>query len=117
MKKQLLEQILIKKKHKEEFALITNILTGESSLNISKNGNLYNFSNEGVSSWYDFAISVMELAGKKCKVRPIQTSEYPTAAKRPHYSLLNKSKIKTDFKIEIPHWRDSLKDCINKIID
>ena len=57
-----------------------DILTGESSLNISKNGNLYNFSNEGVSSWYDFAISVMELAGKKCKVSPIQTSEYPTEA-------------------------------------
>lgn len=94
-----------------------DILSGDSSLNISKNGNLYNYSNEGVSSWYDFAISVMELAGKKCKVSPIQTSEYPTAAKRPHFSLLNKSKIKTDFKIEIPHWRDSLKDCINKIID
>ena len=94
-----------------------DILSGDSSLNISKNGNLYNYSNEGVSSWYDFAISVMELSGKKCKVSPIQTSEYPTAAKRPHFSLLNKSKIKTDFKIEIPHWRDSLKDCINKIID
>ena len=94
-----------------------DILSGDSSLNISKNGNLYNYSNEGVSSWYDFAISVMELAGKKCKVSPIQTSEYPTAAKRPHFSLLNKSKIKKDFKIEIPHWRDSLKDCINKISD
>ena len=94
-----------------------DILCGESSANISKNGNLYNYSNEGVTSWYDFAISIMELGGECCKVNPIQTKDYPTLAKRPHYSLLNKSKIKTDFKIEIPYWRDSLKDCIEKIIN
>ena len=91
------------------------ILCGDSSVNISKNGNLYHYSNEGVSSWYDFAISIMELGGENCKVKPIQTKDYPTLAKRPHYSVLNKSKIKTDFKIEIPYWRDSLKDCIEKI--
>ena len=79
------------------------------------NGNLYHYSNEGVASWYDFAISIMELGGENCKVKPIQTKDYPTLAKRPHYSVLNKSKIKTDFKIEIPYWRDSLKDCIEKI--
>ena len=82
--------------------------------NISKNGNLYHYSNEGVASWYDFAISIMELGGVNCKVKPIQTKDYPTLAKRPHYSVLNKSKIKTDFEIEIPYWRDSLKDCIRK---
>ena len=91
------------------------ILCENTSENISKNGNLYHYSNEGVTSWYDFAISIMELGGENCKVKPIQTKDYPTLAKRPHYSVLNKSKIKTDFKIEIPYWRDSLKDCIEKI--
>ena len=82
---------------------------------INSNGNLYHYSNEGVASWYDFAISIMELGRENCQVKPIQTKDYPTLAKRPHYSVLNKSKIKTDFKIEIPYWRDSLKDCIEKI--
>ena len=92
-----------------------DILCGDSSVNISKNGNLYHFSNEGVTSWYDFAISIMELGGVNCKVKPIQTKDYPTLAKRPQYSVLNKSKIKTDFKIQIPYWKDSLKECIDKI--
>ena len=94
-----------------------DILCSERSSNISKNGRLYHYSNEGVSSWYDFAISIMELGEKNCKIYPIQTKDYPTLAKRPQYSLLNKSKIKKDFKIEIPHWRDSLEDCIKKIIN
>ena len=91
------------------------ILNGVNALKISKNGNLYHYSNEGVASWYDFAISIMELDGVNCKVNPIQTKDYLTLAKRPQYSVLNKSKIKTAFKIEIPCWRDSLKDCIEKI--
>ena len=91
------------------------ILCENTSENISENGSLYHYSNEGVASWYDFAISIMELGGKNCKVNPIQTKDYPTLAKRPHYSVLNKSKIKIDFKIEISYWRDSLKDCIEKI--
>ena len=91
------------------------ILCENTSENISKNGNLYHYSNEGVSSWYDFAISIMQLGGKNCKVNPIQTKDYATVAKRPQYSVLNKSKIKTDFKIEIQYWRDSLKECIEKI--
>jgi dTDP-4-dehydrorhamnose reductase len=90
------------------------ILTGVNALKISKNGNLYHYSNEGVASWYDFAISIMELGGVNCKVKPIQTKDYPTLARRPHFSVFNKSKIKKDFKIEIPYWRDSLKDCIEK---
>jgi dTDP-4-dehydrorhamnose reductase len=91
------------------------ILCEDSSENISKKGNLYHYSNEGVASWYDFAISIMELGRENCKVKPIQTKDYPTLAKRPQYSVLNKSKIKTDFDIDIPYWRDSLKDCIEKI--
>jgi dTDP-4-dehydrorhamnose reductase len=91
------------------------ILCKNTSENISENGSLYHYSNEGVASWYDFAISIMELGGVNCKVNPIQTKDYPTLAKRPQYSVLNKSKIKIDFKIEIRYWRDSLKDCIEKI--
>lgn len=82
---------------------------------LSKKGKIYHYSNEGVASWYDFAISIMDLAGLNCKVKPIETKDYPTLAKRPHYSVLNKSKIKEDFKIEIPHWRESLKECLNKL--
>lgn len=82
---------------------------------ISKNGNLYHYSNEGVASWYDFAVTIIELAGENCKVKPIQTKEYPTLSKRPQYSVLNKSKIKKDFKIEIPYWKNSLKECIKKL--
>jgi len=92
-----------------------DIFAVQKESKINSNGNLYHYSNEGVASWYDFAISIMELGGENCEVKPIQTKDYPTLAKRPHYSVLNKSKIKTDFKIEIPYWRDSLKDCIEKI--
>lgn len=92
-----------------------DIFTLHKESKINSNGNLYHYSNEGVASWYDFAISIMELGGENCEVKPIQTKDYPTLAKRPHYSVLNKSKIKTDFKIEIPYWRDSLKNCIEKI--
>lgn len=92
-----------------------DILSNAGSTKISNKGNLYHYSNEGVTSWYDFAISIMELVGENCKVKPIQTKDYYTLVKRPQYSVLNKFKIKKDFKIEIPHWRDSLKDCIEKI--
>ena len=68
---------------------------------------------KGVASWYDFAISIMELGGHvNCKVRPIETKTILPPAKRPHYSVLNKSKIKTDFNIEIPYWRDSLENVL-----
>ena len=73
---------------------------------------IYNYSNEGVLSWYDFAKEIMSLAKIDCTINPIETKEYPTPAKRPHYSLLNKSKIKNAFKITIPYWRDSLEECL-----
>lgn len=92
-----------------------DILNVDSLVKISKNGNLYHYSNEGVASWYDFAVSIIELGEENCKIKPIQTKDYHSLAKRPHYSVLNKSKIKTDFKIEIPYWKDSLRDCIGKI--
>ena len=73
---------------------------------------IYNYSNEGVLSWYDFAKEIMKMAKLNCKINPIQTFEYPTPAKRPHFSLLNKSKIKSTFNIEIPFWKDSLDECL-----
>lgn len=73
---------------------------------------IYNYSNEGVLSWYDFAKVIMDTANLDCKVDPIETFEYPTPAKRPHYSVLNKAKIKSTFNIDIPYWKDSLNDCL-----
>jgi len=75
----------------------------------------YHFSNEGCASWYDFAKAIFELSGVACMVNPITTAQYPTPAKRPHYSLLNKAKIKNDFGISIPYWRDSLKQCLKAL--
>jgi len=73
---------------------------------------IYNYSNEGVLSWYDFAKEIMRMAKLDCTVNSIETKEYPTPAKRPHYSLLNKSKIKEKFGIIIPYWKDSLDKCL-----
>lgn len=77
---------------------------------------IYHFSNEGVTSWYDFTKAIHRLAGiTTCQVRPLHTAEFPSAAARPHYSVLDKSKIKETYKIEIPYWEDSLKECIDKL--
>jgi dTDP-4-dehydrorhamnose reductase len=73
---------------------------------------IYHYSNEGVTSWYDFAQTIFELTNISCEVNPITTDQYPTPAVRPHYSLLNKKKIKEHFGISIPYWKDSLKECI-----
>ena len=78
---------------------------------------IYHFSNEGVCSWYDFTKAIHRLAGiTTCNVKPLHTSEYPTKAKRPHYSVLDKSKIKEVYHVEIPYWEASLKECISKLI-
>ncbi|MCK4630886.1 MAG: dTDP-4-dehydrorhamnose reductase, partial [Bacteroidales bacterium] len=76
---------------------------------------IYNFTNEGVCSWYDFAVSIMKFAELPCKVLPIETKDYFLPASRPFYSVLNKSKIKTTFNIDIPHWKESLDKCIKKM--
>ena len=74
---------------------------------------IYNFSNEGVISWYDFTKNIHQLANiTSCKVAPIHTADYPTLAQRPHFSVLDKTKIKNTYNIEIPYWRDSLEECI-----
>jgi dTDP-4-dehydrorhamnose reductase len=92
-----------------------NILSNAGSTNISKKGSLYHFSNEGVTSWYDFATAIMEISNIDCKVVPIETKDYPTQAIRPLYSVLDKYKIKSDFKVTIHNWRDSLAYCLRKI--
>lgn len=76
---------------------------------------IYHFSNEGVCSWYDFALAIVQLAGLKCLVLPITSDQYPLPAPRPHYSVLNKSAIKKDFGIQIPHWTDGLKNCYHAL--
>ena len=76
---------------------------------------IYHYSNEGVLSWYDFTKEIMRMAKINCYINPIETKAYPTPAKRPHYSLLNKSKIKEKFKITIPYWKDSLDACLREM--
>ena len=77
---------------------------------------VYHFSNEGVISWYDFTKAIHRLAGiTTCHVRPLHTAEYPTPANRPHYSVLDKTKIKQTYGIEVPYWEESLAECIAKL--
>jgi dTDP-4-dehydrorhamnose reductase len=76
---------------------------------------IYNYSNEGVLSWYDFAKEIMKMAKLDCIVEPIATKDYPTPAIRPHMSLLDKSKIKKDFGVKVPYWKDSLSVCLVKM--
>ncbi|MBE6452190.1 MAG: dTDP-4-dehydrorhamnose reductase [Alphaproteobacteria bacterium] len=78
------------------------------------NKGIYHYTNEGVCSWYDFATEIMNLSGLSCKVNPIKSSEYPTKAIRPFYSVLSKEKFKNVFNIEIPHWKESLVKCLKQ---
>ena len=75
---------------------------------------IYHYTNEGVCTWYDFAVKIFELAGIKCTVNPLTTAEYPTRAKRPMYSVLDKSKIKSTYGINIPEWESSLVSLVMK---
>ncbi|GAB3831715.1 dTDP-4-dehydrorhamnose reductase [Hymenobacter jeollabukensis] len=81
----------------------------------SPNYGLYHYSNEGVTSWYDFAVAIFELAGLLTRVVPIRTAEYPTRATRPAYSVLDKTKAKNQLGISIPHWRLSLQECMRRL--
>ncbi len=75
----------------------------------------YHYSNDGTASWYDFAAAIFQLADITCKLKPIKTDAYPTVAERPAYSVMDKSKIKSTFDLEIPHWKESLKSCLNRL--
>ena len=77
---------------------------------------VYHFSNEGVCSWYDFTKAIHRLAGiTTCRVSPLHTDEYPTRATRPHYSVLDKTKIKQTYGVEVPYWTDSLEECLRRL--
>ena len=77
---------------------------------------IYHFSNEGVISWYDFTKAIHRIAGiEGCKVKPLHTEEYPTPAARPHYSVLDKTKIKRTYGVEVPYWEESLRECVERL--
>ncbi len=76
---------------------------------------IYHYNNDGIISWYDFAIAIKELAGSNCKVNPVLTTAYPTAAKRPAYSVLDNSKIQQTFGVILKKWNESLGHCMGKI--
>jgi dTDP-4-dehydrorhamnose reductase len=76
---------------------------------------VYNYANDGECTWYDFAKEIFEMSGVVCTVTPIPTRDYPTPAKRPAYSVLDKTKIKNTWQISIPHWKESLQVCLGKI--
>lgn len=82
------------------------------SENPTGHAGIYNYSNSGVINWHQFAVAIKELSGSKCLVNPIPSSQYPTPAKRPSYSVLNTSKIQQNFNIQIPEWKDSLQKCL-----
>lgn len=86
---------------------VMHIITGSNHTN-----GIYNYSNEGRISWFEFAEAIKDLIGSNCKVNPIPSSSYPTPAKRPQYSLLDKSKIRDTFGVNVPEWKDSLQRCI-----
>jgi dTDP-4-dehydrorhamnose reductase len=78
---------------------------------------IYHYSNEGVTSWFDFAKTIFELSQTNVTVNPVKTSEYVTKAVRPAYSVMDKQKIKKEFGIQIPYWRDSLAICIDRLFE
>lgn len=96
-------------------AATLQILEKLDTIHIAEVAGIYHYSNEGIASWYDFAKAIFELRNISCHVLPIETKDYPTPAARPHFSVLNKAKIKTTFGLEIPHWRESLEDCLKEL--
>ncbi|MCO6491952.1 MAG: dTDP-4-dehydrorhamnose reductase [Phaeodactylibacter sp.] len=93
--------------------IIRKVETGE--VGGDKLQGVYHYSDEGVCSWYDFALAIFELAGIECKVTPIETKDFPTAAARPPYSVLNKGKIKAVFGVETGHWRAGLREMLARL--
>jgi len=94
---------------------IMSIVSSQLFNQASFKSQLFHYSNEGVCSWYDFAKAIFEGSNTQCKVSPIETKDYPTPAKRPAYSLLNKAKIKDAFGLSIPYWKDSLITCLQNL--
>ena len=76
---------------------------------------IYHYCNEGITSWYDFAVAIKEMTGSQCRIKPIPTEQYPTPAKRPAYSVLDKTKIEKAFNIRAKDWKESLATCLNNL--
>jgi dTDP-4-dehydrorhamnose reductase len=89
------------------------VISGVIRNQLAFHAGIYHYSNEGVCSWYDLAVETVKEAGLDCRIIPILSEEYPVVAARPSYSVFNKSKIKENYNLVIPHWRTSLKKCIN----
>lgn len=81
----------------------------------SREFGIYHYSNEGLTSWYDFAKAIFDLSAISVRVVPVRTAEYVTRARRPAFSVMDKAKIKKNLQLEIPHWRESLKTCLNRL--
>jgi dTDP-4-dehydrorhamnose reductase len=92
---------------------ILKIITKIENKEVENYGGIYHFSNEGVTSWYDFALAIFEEKEIEIAVAPIETKDYPTPAKRPHFSLMNKEKVRSTFGLEIPHWKTALVNCLD----
>jgi dTDP-4-dehydrorhamnose reductase len=91
---------------------IMNIISGVIRNQFAMNAGIYNYSNEGVCTWYDFAVEIINEAGLTCLVNPVLTSDYNHEAQRPVFSVMDKSKIKENYGLTIPHWRTSLTKCM-----
>lgn len=96
-------------------AAIMHIVSGVIRNHLAFKPGIYNYSNEGVCSWYDFAAEIVNEAGLDCRIVPILSADFPQAAKRPSYSVMDKSKIKENYELTIPHWHESLKRCMKLI--
>ena len=94
---------------------LADVLAGIIDAGMLDKTGIYHFTNEGVCSWYDFAKEICDMSGHLCDVLPCRTSDYPAKVKRPHYSVLDKTKVKETFGIEIPHWKDSLAFCLRQM--
>lgn len=90
-------------------AIMQIIVSGKSK----ENPGIYHYTNAGITNWYEFAVAIKELTGINCVVNPITTAEFPTAAKRPAYSVLNTARIKNTFSVDIPNWKTSLQKCLS----
>ncbi len=102
--------------HDLALAILTIIKkVADREIDISVLSGVFHYSNEGVTSWYDFAKAIFRISGINCEIKAIETKDYPTPAKRPPFSLLNKGKFKTVFNLNIPHWEDSLANCMKKL--
>jgi dTDP-4-dehydrorhamnose reductase len=94
---------------------ILSIVSGVIKNQFVMNAGIYNYSNEGVCSWYDFASEIIKESGLDCAINPILSADYKTIAPRPSYSVMDKKKIKENYRLSIPHWRTSLKECIKRL--